>query len=94
MEVGKDYKLSFWVKAGGPDGVMRASCSQWASGQSDDFFYTPAITVAENWTFYSFVFTAGATSTGDHRIVLDFGSTAQKFLLDDLRVAEIDTECE
>ncbi|MCV9386604.1 carbohydrate binding domain-containing protein [Reichenbachiella ulvae] len=90
---GQDYKLSFWAKAAGPDGVIRASVSRWASGQSDDFFYTPEITVAEEWTYYSYVFTAAATSTGDHQVVLDFGSTAQTFYLDKLVIEEFDS-CE
>lgn len=90
LDVDQQYKLSFWAKAAGPDGVMRASVSRFASGQSDDFFYSPDITVAEDWTFYGFIFTAQATSTGNHNVVLDFGSTTQTFFLDDLRVSEVD----
>lgn len=90
LDVDQQYKLSFWAKAAGPDGVMRASVSRFASGQTDDFFYTPDITVAEEWTFYGFIFTAQATSTGDHNVVLDFGATTQTFFLDDLRLTEVD----
>ncbi|MCB0642592.1 MAG: carbohydrate binding domain-containing protein, partial [Phaeodactylibacter sp.] len=90
LEVDKQYKLGFWAKAAGPDGLMRASVSRWASGQTDDFFYTPDITVAEDWTYYGFIFTAASTSTGDHNVVLDFGATTQTFFVDDLRVYEID----
>ncbi|KAA3633834.1 MAG: hypothetical protein DWQ02_12465 [Bacteroidetes bacterium] len=94
LEVDAQYKLSFWAKAAGPDGVMRASVSRWASGQSDDFFYTPDITVGEDWTYYAFVFTAMPTSTGDHHIVLDFGSTTQTFFVDDVKLYEAGLDCE
>lgn len=88
LEVGTDYELGFWAKAAGPDGVMRVSASQWASGQSDDFFYSPDVTIAEDWTYYSFIFTAQATSTGDHSVVLDFGATTQTFFLDEISLKE------
>ena len=93
LDPGVDYKLSFWIKAAGPDGVMRASLSRWASGQSDDFFYTPDVTVPEDWTYFSWVFIAQATSTGDHIIVLDFGSTTQTFYIDEVIVVEYEDPC-
>ena len=88
LEVGTMYELGFWAKAAGPGGVMRASVSRWASGQSDDFFYTLDITVAEDWTYYSFIFEAMTTSTGDHNVVLDFGTTTQTFFIDEVSVKE------
>src|SRR5690606_5044939 len=98
LEVGSSYKLSFWAKAPGATdeapAVMRASVSRFASGQSDDFFYSPDIEVATEWTHYAFVFVAGATSTGDHSIVLEFGSTAQTFFVDDVILHKVDLECE
>lgn len=94
LEEGSMYQLSFWAKAAGPDGVMRASVSRHASGQSDDFFYTPDITVGEDWTYYTYVFTAQATSTGNHQVVLDFGSTTQTFYVDELRVHKFDMACD
>lgn len=98
LEVGSDYRLSFWAKAPAATAeapaVMRASVSRFASGQSDDFFYSPDIEVATEWTHYAFVFEAQATSTGDHFIVLDFGSTTQTFFVDDVILHKVDLECE
>ncbi|UOB16164.1 carbohydrate binding domain-containing protein [Abyssalbus ytuae] len=90
LEVGKQYKLSFWAKAAGPDGIIRASVSRWCSGCNDDFFYTPDVTVAEEWTYYSFVFEAENTTTGVHQVVLDFGLTTQTFFVDNINVTEFD----
>ncbi|MDX8339600.1 carbohydrate binding domain-containing protein [Draconibacterium sp. IB214405] len=94
LTVDQKYKVSFWGKAAGPDGVMRLSASRWASGQADDFFYSPDITIATDWTYYSFVFTAGATSTGDHHILLDMGASTQTFFIDDVVVTEYESPCE
>ncbi|MEZ4810106.1 MAG: carbohydrate binding domain-containing protein [Allomuricauda sp.] len=87
---GQDYKISFWAKAAGPDGVFRISMSQFASGQSDDFFYSPDLAIPEDWTYFSFITTAQATSTGDHRLLFDMGVTTQTFFVDDVIVAEYD----
>ena len=98
LAVGSTYRLSFWAKAPAATdeapAVMRASVSRFASGQSDDFFYSPDIEVAAEWTHYAFVFEAQATSTGDHSIVLDFGSTTQTFFVDDIILHEVDLACE
>src|SRR5690606_24114117 len=98
LEVGSDYRLSFWAKAPAATAeapaVMRASVSRFASGQSDDFFYSPEIEVVTEWTHYAFVFEAQATSTGDHFFVLDFGSTTHTFFVDDVILHKVDLECE
>lgn len=93
LEPGTMYKMSFWAKAAGPDGVMRASVSRW-DGNGDDFFYSPDITVAEDWTLYSFVFEAQATNSGIHQIVLDFGATTQTFFVDNVLLYEANIGCE
>ena len=93
LTVGQDYKISFWAKAAGPDGVFRVSMSQFASGQSDDFFYSPDLEITEDWTYFAFVTTAAETSTGDHRLLFDMGATSQTFFVDDVQVQEYDA-CE
>ncbi len=90
LTVGQDYKISFWAKAAGPDGVFRISMSQFASGQSDDFFYSSDLEIPEDWTYFSFVTTAEATSTGVHRLLFDMGATTQTFFVDDVVVVEYD----
>ena len=88
LEVGTDYEIGFWAKAAGPDGVFRLSMSQFASGQSDDFFYSPDLTIPEEWTYFSFVTTAQATSTGNHRLLFDMGASTQTFFVDGVSVKE------
>lgn len=88
LEVGTDYEIGFWAKAAGPDGVFRLSMSQYASGQSDDFFYSPDIEVPEEWTYFSFVTTAQETSTGNHRLLFDMGASTQTFFVDGVSIKE------
>src|SRR5690606_14787754 len=54
LTVGQDYKISFWAKAAGPDGIFRISMSQY-DGNGADFFYSPDLEIPEDWTYFSFV---------------------------------------
>ncbi|TRZ42496.1 carbohydrate binding domain-containing protein [Robertkochia solimangrovi] len=94
LEEGKQYKISMWAKAAGEDGVMRVSISRWASGQSDDYFYGHDVTIAQDWTYYAWTFTAGTTSTGTHNVVLDMGTTTQTFYIDNVTLSELPDPCD
>ncbi|HMC00720.1 MAG TPA: carbohydrate binding domain-containing protein, partial [Flavobacteriaceae bacterium] len=89
LTVGQDYKISFWAKAAGPDGVFRISMSQF-DGNGADFFYSPDLEIPEDWSYFSFITTVQATASGDHRLLFDMGATTQTFFVDDVVVAEYD----
>ncbi|RIV46423.1 carbohydrate binding domain-containing protein [Flagellimonas pelagia] len=89
LTVGQDYKISFWAKAAGPDGIFRISMSQY-DGNGADFFYSPDLEIPEDWTYFSFIVTAQATASGDHRLLFDMGATTQTFFVDDVIVTEYD----
>src|SRR5690606_34130373 len=89
LTVGQDYKISFWAKAAGPDGIFRISMSQY-DGNGADFFYSPDLEIPEDWTYFSFVVTAQATASGDQRLLFDMGASTQTFFVDDVIVAEYD----
>ncbi len=89
LTVDQDYKISFWAKAAGPDGVFRISMSQY-DGNGADFFYSRDLDIPEDWTYFSFVTTAQATASGDHRLLFDMGATTQTFFVDDVSVVEYD----
>lgn len=89
LTVGQDYKISFWAKAAGPDGIFRISMSQY-DGNGADFFYSPDLEIPEDWTYFSFVVTAQATASGDQMLLFDMGASTQTFFVDDVIVAEYD----
>ncbi|WP_082333783.1 carbohydrate binding domain-containing protein [Mangrovimonas sp. TPBH4] len=89
MEAGNDYKISFWAKAAGPDGVFRISMSQW-DGNGSDFFYSDDLSIPEDWTYYSFVVNAATVPSGEYRLLFDMGATTQTFFVDDVSVVPYD----
>ncbi|WP_082331887.1 carbohydrate binding domain-containing protein [Mangrovimonas xylaniphaga] len=89
MEEGNDYKISFWAKAAGPDGVFRISMSQW-DGNGSDFFYSDDLSIPEDWTYYSFVVNAAAVPSGEYRLLFDMGASTQTFFVDDVSVVPYD----
>ena len=89
MVAGTDYKISFWAKAAGPDGVFRISMSQY-DGNGSDFFYSDDLSIPEDWTYFSFVVEAQTVASGVYRLLFDMGATAQTFFLDDVSVVEYD----
>lgn len=92
LTVGNQYKISFWAKAAGTDGVFRISMSQY-DGNGADFFYSRDLDIPEDWTYFSFVTTAEATASGDHRLLFDLGASTQTFFIDDVIVEEYEA-CE
>ena len=93
MTAGNDYKISFWAKAAGPDGVFRISMSQW-DGNGSDFFYSADLDIPEDWTYFSFVLENIPTvPSGVYRLLFDMGATGQTFFVDDVEVTEYDA-CE
>ncbi len=87
MIEGNEYKISFWAKAAGPDGVFRISMSQY-DGNGSDFFYSDDLNIPEEWTFYTFVVTAANVPSGEYRLLFDMGATTQTFFVDDVSVVE------
>ncbi|WP_340114603.1 carbohydrate binding domain-containing protein [Maribellus mangrovi] len=94
LTVGQQYKLSFWAKAAGEEGFFRMSASQWASGQSDDFFYSGNFELTTDWAYYTRVFEAKETSTGDVRVLVDAGESTQTIYIDNIIVTEYSDPCE
>lgn len=89
MVAGTDYKISFWAKAAGPDGIFRISMSQY-DGNGSDFFYSDDLEIPEDWTYFTFVLTAQTVASGEYRLLFDMGATGQTFFLDDVEVVEYD----
>lgn len=91
---GNTYKVSFWAKAAGPDGVFRISMSQYNSGDGSDFFYSSDLAIPEDWTYFSFVLQdVPAVASGVYRLLFDMGVSTQTFFVDDVSVAEYEA-CE
>lgn len=93
LTVGQQYKISFWAKAAGEDGFFRISASQY-DGQGSDFLYTPDFKLSTSWSYYSYVFEAKTTATGDVKVLIDAGATTQTLYIDDLVVSEYNDPCE
>jgi len=93
LTVGQQYKVSFWAKAAGEDGYFRLSASQY-DGQGSDFFYSPNFTLTTSWAYYSRVFEAKTTATGDVKILIDAGATTQTLYIDNLIISEYSDPCE
>ena len=92
LTVGQQYKVSFWAKAAGEEGFFRISASQY-DGQGSDFFYSPDFNLTTEWAYYSKVFEAKTTATGDVRVLIDAGATTQTLYIDNLIIAEYDEPC-
>jgi len=93
LTVGQQYKVSFWAKAAGEEGFFRISASQY-DGQGSDFFYSPDFALTTDWAYYSKVFEAKTTATGDVRVLIDAGASTQTMYIDNLIIAEYDDPCE
>ena len=94
LTVGQQYKISFWAKAAGEEGFFRMSASQWASGQSDDFFYSGNFELTTDWAYYTRVFEAQETSTGDVKVLIDAGESTQTIYIDNIIVSEYTSPCD
>ena len=93
LTVGQQYKISFWAKAAGEEGFFRISASQY-DGQGSDFFYSPDFKLTTNWAYYSKVFEAKTTATGDVRVLIDAGASTQTMYIDNLVISEYSDPCE
>lgn len=76
--VGKNYIVSYWVKAAGPDGSIRLSTQPNALYQGDQ-------TIGTSWSQISWTITANEPET---RILLDMGQAANTYFVDDFSVKE------
>lgn len=92
---GNNYGIKLMAMAEGPDGEISVSVSRWMDSNGDDYFYSDPVVVAEEWTEYTWTFTAGTTSNGVHNVVLDLGRSAQTYYIDNVILYEIpEFECE
>lgn len=88
LELDGTYIATLWAKAAGPGAVMRISASRWNDGNGDDYFYGADVTIAEEWTEYSWTFTVGKDIPEGHHLVLDMGTSTQTFYIDDVSLKE------
>ena len=93
LTVGQQYKIGFWAKAAGEEGYFRISASQY-DGQGSDFFYSRDFNLTTDWAYYSAVFEAKTTATGDVRVLIDAGATSQTLYIDNLVISEYTDPCE
>lgn len=94
MQAGNTYKISFWAKAAGADGIFRISMSQYNSGDGSDFFYSSDLEIPEDWSYFSFVLADVPTvASGEYKLLFDMGVSTQTFFVDDVSVVEYET-CE
>lgn len=77
-EVGADYTVTFWAK--GDPCAVRFSTKPDASA-----LYGPDYTVTEDWSQFSWTFTANEAMTN---ISFDMGATAGSFVLDDVKMSK------
>lgn len=80
---GKQYLVSFWVKAAARDGSIRLS-TQTANGGSAQ--YQNDQNIGTNWQQVSWTLVANSTQT---RILFDMGLVANTYSIDDVSVKEI-----
>ncbi len=78
-EIGVEYTVSAWVK--GDAAVIRYS----TNAQLGDEQYAGDYNVTEDWSQYTWSFTA---STAETTIVLDMGTTGGTFIVDDVEVVK------
>jgi endo-1,4-beta-xylanase len=77
-EVGKAYKVTFWIKAATAGGSMRLSTQPSAQYQGDQ-------TIGTDWAPVSWTFTAKDPET---RILFDMGAKANTYYVDDVTVVD------
>ena len=80
-EVGKQYIVSYWVKALSSGGSIRLSTGPTAQYQGDQ-------NITTTWSQVSWTITANSTQT---RILFDMGLVANTYFIDDVSVKEIGT---
>ena len=80
-EVGKQYIVSYWVKALSSGGSIRLSTGPTAQYQGDQ-------NITNEWSQISWTITANSTQT---RILFDMGLVANTYFIDDVSVKEIGT---
>lgn len=76
--VGTNYTLTFYIKTAAGTGKMRASTQPQATAQ-----YSQDYNITTTWTPFTFTFAAKDAQT---RVVLDMGSTANTYFVDDVTV--------
>lgn len=78
-EVGKEYIISYWVKAASAGGSIRLSTGPTAQYQGDQ-------TIGTAWQLVSWNIIANSTTT---RILFDMGQAANTYYIDDASVKEV-----
>lgn len=79
LEVGKQYLISYWVKALTANGSIRLSTQPSALYQADQIIGT-------NWQQVTWLITANTAQT---RIVFDLGNSSNTYFIDDVSVNEM-----
>jgi endo-1,4-beta-xylanase len=78
-EVGKQYEISYWVKAATAGGSIRISTGPTAQYQGDQ-------TIGTAWQTVTWTITANSAQT---RILFDMGQAANTYFIDDVSVKEV-----
>lgn len=89
LVLGQQYGVKLMAKAAGDGAVMRISASRWNDGNGDDYFYGADANLTTEWAEYTWEFTVGKDIPDGHHIVLDMGSSAQTFYIDNIVLYEI-----
>nr|WP_294909021.1 endo-1,4-beta-xylanase [uncultured Lacibacter sp.] len=79
LEVGKQYQVSYWVKALTANGSIRLSTQPSPLYQADQ-------TIGTNWQQVTWLITANTAQT---RIVFDLGNSSNTYFIDDVSVNEM-----
>ncbi|TWI80635.1 endo-1,4-beta-xylanase [Lacibacter cauensis] len=79
LEVGKQYQISYWVKALTANGSIRLSTQPSALYQADQ-------TIGTSWQQVTWLITANTAQT---RIVFDLGNSSNTYFIDDVSVNEM-----
>jgi endo-1,4-beta-xylanase len=80
---GKQYNISYWVKAATADGSIRLSTQTSGGGSAQ---YQTDQTIGTSFQQVSWTFTANSTQT---RILFDMGLVANTYFIDDVSVKEV-----
>lgn len=79
LEVGKQYQISYWVKALAANGSIRLSTQPTPLYQGDQ-------TIGTNWQQVTWLITANEAQT---RVVFDMGRNSNTYFIDDVSVNEL-----
>lgn len=80
---GRQYILSYWVRAANPNGSIRLSTAYGDGGSPQ---YQADQTIGTNWQQISWTITANSSQM---RMVFDMGQTANTYFIDDASVKEV-----